>query len=231
MHEAQFHDESSFLTLTYSPEHLPASGSLSLRDYQLFLKRLRRALGSHRVRFFGCGEYGDSTWRPHYHLILFGWMFPDRRPWRKGSNGDQLYVSEHLNELWGLGNAEIGSVTLASAGYVARYCVKKVNGPAAKDHYQGRAPEFMTCSKGIGQQWFDRYHSDVYPDDFVVFKGRRMRVPKFYDRQLPDDMLEEVKSRRLERLRLHADNNTPERLAVREEVTKARTSTLKRNIE
>ena len=57
VHEKSLHEESSFVTLTYDDEHLPANGSLVYRDFQLFMKRYRKITGS-GVRFLMCGEYG-----------------------------------------------------------------------------------------------------------------------------------------------------------------------------
>lgn len=231
MHEARYFDESSFLTLTYSDEHLPPGSSLDKPAYQRFLKRLRFASAPVRLRFLGCGEYGDNLGRPHYHFIILGRSFrEDRKRWKRGSDGNQLYVSDSLRALWPYGDSLIGSVSLQSAGYVARYALKKVNGAKAAEHYQGRTPEFMTCSQGLGGRWFDEFSSDVFPDDFVVMKGKRLRVPRYYDKQLPEDYLQEVKARRVERAQLHADNNTPERRAVRETVARARLTLLKREL-
>lgn len=72
MHEAHMHESSSFITLTYSPEHLPENGSLVRKHFTDFLKRLRKALGSVKIRYFGCGEYGSKLERPHYHAIIVG---------------------------------------------------------------------------------------------------------------------------------------------------------------
>lgn len=243
MHEAQFEDATCFLTLTYSPEHLPADGSLNLRHLQLFHKRLRihfaradRAAGlrPRRLRFFACGEYGDNLQRPHYHSILFGEAFlGDRKPWKKGARGDQIYVSDTLKKLWGLGDCYIGSVSLQSAGYVARYTVKKVSGDMADAHYKGLKPEFMVCSKGIGRRWFESFSHETYRDDFVVHKGQKMPTPRYYDKLYAatygEDALKRIKEKRIASAELRAWNSTPDRLAVREEVTKARISTLKRS--
>ena len=66
VHEASQHEANCFLTLTYDGEHIPDSYSVSVREVQLFMKRLRKKLG-HPVRYFACGEYGDHGHRPHYH--------------------------------------------------------------------------------------------------------------------------------------------------------------------
>lgn len=51
------------------------------RPYQLFMKRLRKNVTNHfrnqlakeqlQIRYFCCMEYGPTTFRPHYHAILF----------------------------------------------------------------------------------------------------------------------------------------------------------------
>lgn len=69
MHEAKLHPANCFVTLTYRDEDLPENGSLRHRDFQLFMKRLRKRAD---VRFYMCGEYGEQKLRPHYHACLFG---------------------------------------------------------------------------------------------------------------------------------------------------------------
>ena len=241
IHEASLHESSSFITLTYDDDRLPEYGFLRRVDLQLFLKRLRKSLVPRRVRFFACGEYGDRTFRPHYHVLLFGWDFISDRTRYKGEGDSTLYTSESLSSLWGHGQCLIGAVTLQSAGYVARYSMKKITGPLAETHYSfvdrrtgellRRPPEFiqMSLKPGIGKGWLDQFKSDVYPDDFVVHKGKELRVPKFYDKQIPEAELAVYKDRRKKRLLKHRSNNTPARLAVREEVKRAKISTLKRD--
>lgn len=231
MHEAQMHDDNVFLTLTYNDENLPKDGSLCLRDYQLFMKRLRKHVGQ-KVRFFHCGEYGDEFDRPHYHAILFGVDFPDKEPWSIRDD-NTLYVSPTLTSIWGLGFCSIGDVTFESCAYVARYVMKKVNGDAAESHYQGRKPEYTTMSRrpGIGADWYRKFREEVFPRDFCVVNGVKVRVPKAYDRLEKEDREKEfdkVKRARRKSARLHEDDQTPERLAVREKVTEARVALLKR---
>lgn len=92
---APTHD-SSFLSLTYSDEFLPAGNTLVKRDLQLFMKRLRKERGD-GVRFIACGEYGDTTLRPHYHIILFNVGFSDKRRCGTGKAGDPIYNSKAVN--------------------------------------------------------------------------------------------------------------------------------------
>lgn len=190
MHEASLWSKNCFVTLTFAPEHLPGDGNVSVRDVQLFLKRLRKRFGS-GIRFFACGEYGDKYRRPHYHLILFNHDFPDKVPFSYRM-GNVTYISPILQELWPYGHSMIGSVTQESCAYVARYILKKQLGKGAKDYYSGlgTTPEFITMSRrpGIAHDWFQMYHDDIYNYDKVVYKnskGKTMfsRPPRYYDDQ------------------------------------------------
>lgn len=235
MHESQLHPVSCFVTLTYDNEHLPAQGQLVYRHFQLFMKRLRKRFP--RVRFFMCGEYGENTWRPHFHAILFGVGFDDRVLWRKSNSGFDLYRSETLSSLWDLGGAEIGELSVESAQYVAGYCMKKVTGALAEAHYcktdlntgeiYHLVPEFarMSLKPGIGAAWLEKYHSDVFVRDGAVANGSVFQVPRFYDKKLEDldseRYVDITVSRYLKSFKTSVDS-TPERLRAREIVTRAR---------
>lgn len=228
MHEAKMHDENCFITLTYKEENLPANNSLQYSDFQKFLKRLRHHSGP--IRYFMCGEYGEQLNRPHYHAIIFGYQFPDRYYWGKSPAGYPLYRSELLETLWDNGISLIGSVTRESAGYVARYCLKKINGDLAAAHYGDREPEFahMSLKPGIGASFFKKYTSDILPNDYVVSDGWKIPVPKYYDKLYKGD-LEDVKWEREKYAKKFAANNTPERLEAREVVQHAKIKSLQRN--
>lgn len=181
IHEKSSHSVSTFITITYDPEHLPAGSTLVRKDPQLFLKRLRKARDV-PFKFFGCGEYGERTARPHYHIILFGTDFADKRPYKTSGSGEQLYRSAELSRLWDYGDNTVGSVTFASAAYVAGYCTKKITGKPAEAHYGGRLPEFGMYSKGIGRAWFDKHHTEYYRHDAVIMNGKEMQPPRYYDK-------------------------------------------------
>jgi len=242
-HESTLHDDNCFLTLTYSEENLPVDGSLDVRTFQKFMKRLRKKFRTQRIRFFHCGEYGAEFGRPHYHACIFGFDFADKR-FYKSSNGHKLYTSEVLDAVWGLGDCYIGDVSFESAAYVARYIMKKVTGDRALEHYTSFnlytgevckiSPEYVTMSRrpGIGADWASQFSSEVFRDDFVVINGREVKPPKFYDARYEMDFPSEYKRIRAARLSAsadRADDNNPDRLKVREAVTRARLSQLKRS--
>lgn len=224
MHEASMHDANCFVTLTYDEEHVPDDGSLVKGDFQRFMKRLRRSVEPRKVRFFHCGEYGEVSRRPHYHALLFGFDFPDKRGWSV-RNGLPVWRSADLERLWPLGLSELGSITFESAAYVARYVVKKVTGRAAESWYGGREAEYATMSRrpGIGRAWLEKYKCEVYPADGVVMRGRLMKPPRAYDvvmkEESPAVMAGVAESRARKR---RVKDQTPERLAVQEKVTEAK---------
>ncbi len=234
MHEASLYDDNCFLTLTYKDERVPRFGSLSMDDWQKFWKRLRRRFVGSRIRFFGCGEYGDHTGRPHYHACVFGFDFVDKVPWRV-TNGHESWRSVSLEQVWPHGHAELGSVNFDSAAYVARYCTKKITGDAAADHYAAvdvetgelgsRLPEFSTMSRrpGIGAGWFEKFADDVYPSDEVIVRGSVAKPPRFYDQLLARTSPEVAASVQAERRRNRSrEDETPARLRVREVCAEAR---------
>jgi len=182
VHEASLHTRNCFLTLTYDDCHYPSGGSLSLHDIQCFFKRLRKAHG--KLRFFQVGEYGDKYERPHFHVLLFGFDFEDKVPWKKTKYGT-LYRSASLEALWPYGFSTVGDLTPMSAAYVARYAIKKLTGDAAVA-YGDKKPEFITMSRrpGIGAGWYDRWKSDVFPRDSVLDRGKLLKVPGFYSAKM-----------------------------------------------
>lgn len=257
MHESKMHEQNCFITLTYDDDHLPVDRSLDVEHWQYFAKRVRKRLARDArkrgkdekpkpFRFFHCGEYGDQTARPHYHAAIFGQDFSgDRKLYKKTKQGDSLYTSSTLDKLWGKGTHNlIGNLTFDSAAYVAGYITKKVTGNRQYDHYEyvddeGNTflvkPEYTTMSRrpGIGSTWIEKFITDVYPSDQVISNGKPARPPKFYDQVLErvdPDLHKTIKARRVEAAEQHEENNTPERLEVRETVTKARNQLKRRTL-
>jgi hypothetical protein len=208
------------------------------------MKRLRKAFSPQKIRFFHCGEYGAEFGRPHYHACLFSFDFPDKSFYKK-TNGHNLYTSQILDKIWGLGDCFIGDVTFESAAYVARYIMKKVTGDLALDHYQGIHhitgeivkinPEYVTMSRrpGIGSEWIQKYKDQVFRDDSVIINGIEVKPPKFYDSRYELDFPKDykiIRARRISAAKKNESENTPSRLSVREKVTIARVSQLKRSL-
>jgi len=250
VHEASLWERNCFITLTFDEENLAERDnpmSLDVKEWQRFMKRLRKKFGNN-IRFFHCGEYGDTYKRPHYHACLFNFDFDDKQLWTVTKTGEKLYISESLQKLWTHGFSTIGAVTWESAAYVARYIMKKVNGDMALEHYndidwetgevlQSRAPEYTTMSRrpGIAAGWFEKYEKDVYPKDFVVVNGKKMKPPKFYDRIMertrPYEFtkIKEKREKKLKEFQATSNDLGIARLKVRERVQELKAKRLVRN--
>jgi len=155
--------------------------------------------------------------------------------------GDKLYTSKLLTDVWGLGHVTIGELTTQSAGYVARYVMKKIRGTQADDHYSRvelatgeiyqLTPEFCTMSRnpGLGQTFMDRYPQDIFNHDSIVLDGKKYRIPRYYDKKLekldPHKLEDKKFKRETNARKLYADN-TEERLNVKEIVFNAKTQSL-----
>lgn len=251
MHEASLHEQSCFVTLTYAPENLPHGGTLIKKHFKDFAKRVRKHFGCNnksgkKFSYYHCGEYGETTRRPHYHALLFGVRFMDLVPYSRGADGSVLFTSETLSRLWPSGFATVGEITFESAAYVARYVMKKITGKAAQDHYtvidpdSGEVhrlqPEYTTMSlkPAIAKDWYRAWSSDVYPSDEVIIRGKQMKPPKYYDRLLEmanPGLYEHIKEDRKAAAAEKAHDSTSRRLRDREIVKRAQINQLKRTIE
>lgn len=246
--EVSLYDQSCFFTLTFSPvgmSEIAPTGSLSKRHVQLFMKRVRKRFSERKIRFFICGEYGPKLGRPHYHGLLFNLDFDDKQ-YYKTVNGHDYYISETMSELWPYGFITLGEANFETAAYIARYCLKKVNGSEAEVHYSrtmadGKVvrleSEFLLQSThpGIGAGWFDKYGmTDVYPRDEKLVRGVMTRPPRYYDKLLErvnPELYAQVKQRRVERAFMREDDNTHERLMVKQKLLQLRLGKLVRSME
>lgn len=241
VHEAKMYKRNCFITLTYNDENLPDRGRLKYEDFVLFMKRLRKKHGEN-IRFYMCGEYGDLD-RPHYHAIIFNHDWKDKTYFKTSNSKEKIYTSEDLTKIWGLGHASTGDATFESAAYIARYCMQKINGERAEEHYKrydflgeySLVPEFNEMSRkpGLGGDWLKFHMKDVYTNDKIIINGKETNVPKFYDKILkrldPEKLRDFKEVREWNGYQQRADN-TPERLLVKEQVTIAKIQQLKRTI-
>lgn len=202
--EALSNKENCFITLTISPEQLEKRKnpwSVDKRDFQLFMKKLRKKHGEH-IRYFHCGEYGEKNNRPHYHALIFGHDFRIKTNANKvqkfGKGKFPLYNSEELNTLWSHGHCTVGDLNFTTASYTARYVTKKIKGEASKIHINSETGEVThiedvyctmsrgnkkTKSNGIGHDAYNKYKHRWYGNDFIVNgNGIKMKPPRYFDK-------------------------------------------------
>lgn len=184
MLEASEHESSFFLTLTYDDNHLPTNDivdvetgeikqspvhTLVKRDFQNFMKRLRKNTGQ-RLRFYGCGEYGDETFRPHYHIIVFGLKLDDLQFYKRSPAGFWYYNSDTVQKCWPNGFVVVCNVSWDTCAYTARYVTKKLKGePAEIYNYFNLTPPFVLMSRrpGIARNYYEEHKDNIYKYDCI----------------------------------------------------------------
>lgn len=116
MQEEKRSSSAYFVTLTYDTRFVPISdnGFMTLRkkDYQDFMKRLRKLSPHVSIKYYAAGEYGSKFNRPHYHAIMFN--VPDIELFAKAWSLDGIQ----------LGAVHVGSVTGDSIAYTMKYIAK-----------------------------------------------------------------------------------------------------------
>lgn len=151
--ESMAHNKSCFVTLTYDNDNLPCdmenlTNPLRKKDLQNYLKKLRRLVDPIKIRYYACGEYGDQSWRPHFHLMIFGLGIEDKKvinfAWNSVYNRKKrCYEIRNKGYIW------IGDVTRESARYVTQYVTKDMK--IYDNWYYKLIPdEFATMSKMDG---------------------------------------------------------------------------------
>lgn len=244
VHEYQMHkltDGACMCTLTYNDENIPTdklTGVQTLRreHFTNFMKRLRYALDK-PIKYYGCGEYGSKTGRPHYHFCLFGENFRkertiipcnynlDAQKFMKKGSDRLLYYSETLQRAWSIKGVPIGNVSLtefsaATAHYCAKYMVKSY-----EDYFKDaelralREAPFSSISNGIGKEYFEKYYVQWFQQDLCKIGTMKLKPDRYYEKMLEKKdpgLLENVKRKRREylnkqdkeKLYNYEDNNT-----------------------
>lgn len=209
-HESIQHLRNSFVTLTYDEQHCPSA--VSKRELQLLFKRMRK--GGMKFRYFGAGELGSRTRRPHYHVLFFGEDFlSDAVPF--GANGE-YYTSEKLSSYWGLGMAMCAPCEPASCFYTASYALKNLDDPDAF-HISSRKPY-------LGHGWLSRYYDDISRNGFITIEGRKVAVPKSYLLR-PEFALEfdQLKEKR----KAYVNEMTPDQIVKRREAARGKETNMR----
>lgn len=192
--ESKKHDHNFFLTLTYDELHNP--GKLRRGDLTVFIREVRR---DRSFRYFGCGEYGEQGFRPHYHLIAFGLNLNDLKFYGYSDNGVPLYNSKFLEDKWKNGLVMVEEFHPNNAAYVAGYVHKKLGKQGPFDD----APEFICMSNrpGIGHDGLlERKDEFLQYGHLVGPSGRIMRLGRYAGKVV--DIPREVKQENLKALRI-----------------------------
>ena len=164
-YESKQHEQRRFVTLTYADSHLVwknGVSQLSKKHLQEWFREVRRP--GYKVRYYAVGEYGSRTYRPHYHVLLFGSVSDD-----------------HLRRCWPHGHVHIGTVTDASVMYCLGYIV---NGKGWKMR-TNRVPPFslMSLRPGLGHGYLTDAMKEWHRSgrkNYAILDGQRRHLPRYY---------------------------------------------------
>lgn len=98
------------------------------RDLDLFLKRLRSYYPDEKLRYYAVSEYGPTSFRPHWHLLLF-------------SNSERFSqtVCENVSKAWSYGRCDAS----LSRGFAASYVASYVNSFVALPDFYTQMPKVV----------------------------------------------------------------------------------------
>lgn len=153
--EANLHQFSVFITLTYDEYHIPDDEGLKKSDLTNFLKRFRDRI-DYKIRYYACGEYGEKYDRPHYHIVMMG--------------VDRQTVVEDVKEAWyPRGFVQVSWLTPGRAAYVAGYLEKKLTNV---HDVPGKQPEYQVSSNrpGLGAKYADKILDSLEEADEIPVK-------------------------------------------------------------
>lgn len=260
VHEAYMHNyykNCAFLTLTFNDDMLyrrRKPHSLDKTAFRSWIKRLRKAVKAHydcEFRFMACGEYGAKHHRPHYHILIYGFNFPDKYiyKYRKVNGVDVIYYrSDFLEKLWrpahsdkSFGFSIIGDVNFESSAYVARYVTKKLFGKVAEKVYKDKEPEFLLTSRmpGLGFEYMKKFKDDIFRLGYVMLpNGFKAPIPRYYVNKIKEVDENLYSNYRMKSFDNFVNNifvknidSTQERLMCREELKKLNLERLVREYE
>jgi len=181
MQEISHADTAHWVTLTYEVPPLTDNGFMTLRkpDVQNFFKRLRkrkRDFSRKKIKYYLCGEYGDTYYRPHYHAVVYN------------------SSPEHIQSAWEnfsspldpegviLGICHFDEVNETTIAYTAKYMNKAKKVPI---HFNDlRLPEFQLFSKGLGIGFLTEQAKNFYSADitrnYVTINGFKKPMPRYF---------------------------------------------------
>lgn len=173
-YEGLLHYGSKFVTLTYDDKFLNweyGNPQLSKYDLQCWFKRVRNA--GYKFRYYAVGEYGSRTYRPHYHVLVFGDVPRDIliNAWTKVVQEKRVPI----------GHVHIGNVTQASINYCLGYMVTGKSWQML--HKRVRPFCLMSRRPGLGANYLSSDMKAWHKSDrknYVMLEGEKKHLPRYY---------------------------------------------------
>ena len=188
--------KSWFLTLTYNDDALDkldmssdyGVASLCYDDMTRFIKALRNKYRDENIDYYYSGEYGDKSFRCHFHAILFNVPIKDLEFWKLNHMGQPIYSSRFISDLWKNGFVAIEEFSWTNAAYVASYVEKKRDGRLAAEYDAcGILPEKCRMSRrpGISYDFYQNHYEDIWKNDGMsvsrsVCSSGKLGIPRYF---------------------------------------------------
>jgi len=167
-----------FLTITYNDNHVK---DCNKPEIQAFLKRLRKhhppGDTQPSLKYYLVSEYGENTFRPHYHMIIFNLPYSIDNPLQLKK------FTRMLDKTWGMGHIEIGSCTDASIAYTTKYIINY------EDQKDMDIPEpFALMSKNLGRSYMtpamSKYHKQGLRNFYTTTDKIKTKLPRYYSEKI-----------------------------------------------
>ncbi len=263
VHEAQMHQKNCFVSLTYSDDFLPSDNSINVKHWQNFAKRLRKIKGpfrflhcgeygdeNKRPHYHAClfgldfaedrvvysQENGHILWTSIQLENIWGVGFATIGP----LNFDTAaYCASYITKKVRPPKIHDKNKNQKRIDYEQHSLSLVAKAYQRVDPNTGEIttvkPEYATMSRrpGLGSKWFDKYLTDVYPEDEVVINGKTFRPPKYYDQLLEKKnpmLMEKLKLQRRKKSNEHPEEQTYKRRKVQDTVLKAKIAIKKRKL-
>lgn len=146
-------------------------------EYQKSLPKDVRGKSHHRIKYFAVGEYGDETFRPHYHFILFDYKY------------DNIRLMEDLENVWKEGHIDIRYCSDRLCSYITKYMLKSFDDSFHLPDVL--EPPFRLVSKSLGISFVTPHLARylMHGGDPVLSDGTcKRRVPRYYREKLSEEI-------------------------------------------
>lgn len=158
------------------------------------MKLLRWHIYPQKINYIVSHEYGSQTFRPHHHVMIFGYDPDDQEYLRTTKKGYPLFTSDFISTIWKHGFHSIGEANAKTAYYIAAYALKgkthDLLDPTTGEYV--KVNDSFDCSKrpGIGLNYFKQNYQQLLNSD--------SRLPRYYVKKLQElhpDLHEEYENK------------------------------------
>ena len=98
---------------------------------------------------------------------------------------------------------------------------------------QGKIPEFINMSQGLGKGWLEKYETDL-DKDYIITRFKKHKVPRYYDKKREEkdpEKIAKIKEERKRKALERKHDNTKVRLKSKAIIAEQATKQLPRSLD